>query len=184
LFRNNQAERKTYGRYEPFAKEPGAPFTPEQANGWILLILIGSGLAVSYWLNLVWIPVWLVGLALLILGTIERNRRLIVPGGIITGTGLAILVQTSPWVTILGNQACTGIFIICLGLGWLLIPLFTRLAALKTTLWPIIPGSILVATGIAYWESNGWVKVLTSLVWPVSMMIIGLFLIIQWNRKK
>lgn len=159
------------------------PLLDRKTSG-ILLIVLGLGLAATSWLNFAWVPVWLAGLALLTLGTVGHKPNLIAPGGIITGTGLAIVVQTSPWIATLSDQARTGLFLICMALGWLLIPLLSRLAATNTRLWPLIPGGVLLITGLVYWASNGWVKVLSGLVWPVSLMVVGLFLIIHWSRTK
>jgi hypothetical protein len=156
---------------------------PQKAVG-ILMILIGTGSLITYWLNIAWVPVLWVGLGLLIWGAISHNAMRIIPGGIITGTGLAIVAQTGPWNSALSDPARTGLFLICFSLGWFLITLLSGLATSRTLWWPIVPGFVMAITGIAFWLATGWVEVLSSLVWPILLVTIGVFLIIRWNRSK
>jgi hypothetical protein len=150
----------------------------------IILILIGTGLLITYWLQLAWIPVLWVGLGVLVWGVARHYTRLIILGGLITGTGFAIVMQTGPWATGLTDPAHTGLFLICLSLGWLLIILMTWLATDKVLWWPVVPGFVLVTTGVAFLASAGWVEALSSLAWPALLVILGLILILRWNRAR
>ena len=156
---------------------------PEKAIG-ILMILIGTGSLITYWLNMAWVPVLWVGLGLLIWGAASHNAGWIIPGGIITGTGLAIVAQTGPWNSTLSDQARTGLFLICFSLGWFLITLLSGLVTSRTLWWPIVPGLVMAITGIAFWVSTGWVELISSMVWPILLVTIGIFLIVRWNRTK
>jgi hypothetical protein len=101
-----------------------------------------------------------------------------------TGTGLAIVIQTGPWILRLSGQARTSLFLACLAMGWLLIPPLARLAAAKRLWWPFIPGAAMAITAIAFWVTPGWVKAITSLAWPALLVLAGLILIIRWNQTK
>jgi hypothetical protein len=149
-----------------------------------VLILLGLGLAVTFGLQLAWVPAWVAGIGLLVLGAYREKERLIIIGGIATGTGLAIVVQTAPWITVFADQARTGIFLICLSLGWFLITLVSHLATSKTFWWAALPGGVLAISGIAFWVSTGWVKGLSGLVGPVLLTALGLILIFRWNQLK
>jgi len=164
----------------PGSKTGRHPTHNEKAG--FLLVLLGLGLAITFWLRLAWVPVWIAGVGLLVLGTFRERERLIIIGGIATGTGLAIVVQTAPWIAPFTDQARTGIFLICLSLGWFLISIVTRLATARTLWWPLLPGSLMAISGIASWASTGWVQGLPGLVGPVLLITIGLLLIVCWSR--
>jgi hypothetical protein len=55
---------------------------PGRRSEWeLILILIGTGLLVTVWMGLAWIPVWVAGLGLLGLGASRQEVRLIIAGG-------------------------------------------------------------------------------------------------------
>ncbi len=150
----------------------------------IILVLIGLGLLITYTLKVAWVPVWVAGLGILGWGAATHGVRRIIAGSLITGTGLAIVVQTGPWSSGLTDQVRVVIFLFCLALGWFLIPLLTGLATSKTLWWPLIPGLVLAITAGAFWVSADWVKALSTIAWPLMLVVIGVFLIIRWNRAK
>jgi hypothetical protein len=150
----------------------------------IFLILAGSGLLVTRWLGMAWVPPWVAGLGLLVAGASRRQVRLIVAGGILTGAGLAIAVQSGPWIPALSNPARTSLFLGCLALGWLLVPPLARLAAGQALWWPLVPGTVLGVTAVAFWVSAAWVQAVCSLAWPALLCLAGLILIVRWNRSK
>ena len=150
----------------------------------IILLLVGLGLLVTGWLRLAWIPVWVAGLGLLGWGAARHDTRLIISGGLLTGTGWAITVQAAPWMTASTRQAHVGLFLICLALGWFLITLTTRLAIGRTLWWPLFPGMALAVAGSAFLSATGWVQFLASLVGPTGLLVIGLLLIVRRYRSK
>jgi len=160
------------------------PKRPSPGASGAFLILIGIGLFATTWLRLAWIPIWVAGLALLYWGVSRRRFRLIYAGGIITGTGLAIVVQTAPWINHVSETERTSLFLFCMSLGWLLIPGMSRLVFGKTTWWPLVPGLALCCAGAAFWFSNAWVKMVAPWIGPSLLLIAGLFLIFVWGRTR
>jgi hypothetical protein len=150
----------------------------------IILLLVGLGLLVAGWLRLAWTPVWIAGLGLLIWGAAKRDTRLIISGGLLTGTGWAITIQTAPWMTASTRQAHVGLFLICLAVGWFLITLTARLAIGRTLWWPLFPEMALAVAGCAFLSATGWVQFLASLVGPTVLLVTGLFLIVRRHRSK
>jgi hypothetical protein len=148
------------------------------------LTITGLGLLISYWLKLAWIPVWVMGIGLLAMGAMRQATRLILAGGVVTGTGLAIAVQTNPTIVTLPDQTRTGIFLACMAVGWLLITLLTGLASPSILWWPLVPAAVMAVTGAAFWISPAWAKMVCSLVWPMLLVLIGLILVVHWNMKK
>jgi len=165
-------------------EDPGQPGSVHRTAVGIVLILIGVGLALTTWLNLAWMPVWLAGLGLLAWGAARHKTRLIVAGGIATGVGLAITAQTGPWETALAAPAHIGLFLLCFALGWFLIIPVTWLAAPKTLWWPALPGSVMAVSGATFWIAPDWAQAAYSLVWPILLIMGGLGLIIRWNLTK
>jgi hypothetical protein len=169
------------GIKEPQESLPASRHSHSMLAG-IILVLIGMGLLITYWLQLAWIPVLWAGLGLLVWGCLRQHTRLIVLGGLITGTGLAIVTQTGPWTNALSDPRRTGLFLFCLALGWFLITLLTSIATSQTLWWPVLPGLVMAITGGAFWASTGWVQAKSSLVWPALLVILGLVLILYWKR--
>jgi hypothetical protein len=147
----------------------------------MMLILLGLGWLITFALKVAWAPVWLVGMALLFRGACQKSPRPIIVGGIITGTGLAIVSQTGPWMVRLTGPASTGLFLICLSLGWFFIVLVSRLTAPRTEWWPLVPGSIMAITGAACWVFDGRVSTIWLVLWPLPLIGIGILMISRWN---
>ena len=149
----------------------------------IALMLIGLGSAASYALHLADAPLWVPGVALLGLGADRRATRPIIAGGVLSGAGLAITLQSSPWLAALGDPARSGLFLVCFALGWFLIPVVTALATARCVWWPVVPGLVMAISGGALWLLDGRIAGALALGWPVLFVSIGLFLLMHWNRK-
>jgi len=164
--------------------ETNAPQCPHRKVLRLVLFLVGTWLAILKMLVTAGVPAWAAGLGLLGHDAARHTARLIVIGGMAVGTGLAIASQVGPWAAELTDPARTGLFMLCLALGWFLIVPLTRLATTTTLWWPLIPGAVMAANGAVVWLTGGWAQSAMNLVWPTLLVIGGFVLIIRWNRTK
>ncbi len=162
-------------------------------NGWVGgMILIGIGLValagqifdiqLSVNLGLFILPI--LGAIFVLWGILTRNVGPLIPGGILSGLGLGIiLVETISWPA---NVDDGGIFLLAFSLGWALITVLTAVFTDKTHWWPLIPGGILALIGLAvlfggaFWQALN----LMNLVWPVLLIVLGLSVIFHARKTK
>lgn len=136
-----------------------------------ILILVGIGLLA---LQLAegfgeWIVLLLIGGAFLVAYFLRRSYGLLIPGCILVGLGLgSIGKNTIPGV---GDFTQIG-----LGIGFIAIYVIDRIYRNpQTHWWPLIPGGILIATGIATLSPN--LRQLWDKGWPLLLVLAGLILI-------
>ncbi len=105
-------------------KKPRSHHHRGVASG-IILILIGSAILLQRWLGVENYIVLLLGLTMLVWGSVSHKGGLIIPGGVLTGIGLGILAMQGPWQFPPADQ--NGVFLLCFALGWFLITALTAL---------------------------------------------------------
>jgi hypothetical protein len=151
-------------------------------GGGIALILIGAGLLLNQWLDIGLYLVLLVGAGFLIWGVFSRKGGLIIPGGVLSGIGLGILVTEGPWSIPVANP--NGLFLICFALGWFLITLLTGLFTSSTQWWPIVPGGIMAILGAAVLlreDPRVWQDYSGCIV-SLILILLGVYLIVRRSR--
>jgi hypothetical protein len=153
-------------------------------TGGIVLILLGIATLLSNWLNFELYLVLLIGAVLLVWGAFSHSFARIIPGGVLSGIGLGILLLQGPWNLALTEQGRSGVFMLCFALGWLLITALTGLMTSKTLWWPLIPGGVMALTGILLLSASQWFIQYANLIWPVVLIILGLYLVLLWGRSK
>lgn len=151
------------------------------------LILIGALLLIATLTNSGLISKLLLpvlGVIFLAWGIMTSRDGPMIPGGILTGLGVGVLLAQE--VFHLSSMDESGLITLCLGLGFLLIVPLSAFFTRKRHWWPTIPGSILVVVGIAMFVGNNAPDVLTVLgrIWPVGLIIAGVFWLWQVWRKK
>jgi len=131
-----------------------------------LLVVIGIALLLINLTGVGGVAVVLLGgLAFLATYLATRSYGFLVPGGILTGFGAALVAQD------LGLVADIGL--IGLGAGFLLIPLVQLLSGAPQDSgwwWPLIPGGILVVLGVVEHLQGG----AAGLILPAILIILGL----------
>lgn len=155
--------------------------------GGVALILAGVlMLLVTFteidWLGLLLLP--LLGVIFLVWGIVAGRVGPIIPGGILTGLGTGLWLSQQVFRG--DNQLDAGIITLALGLGFLLIVPLSAYFTKESHWWPSVPGSILVLVGIALFIGGSAMEILSFLgkIWPVALIIIGLFLLWQVVRRK
>ena len=146
----------------------------------VVLIAIGViGVVTQYWQPSADIGGWVVmviGLGFLGLFAYTRQYGYAVPGGIMTGLGVGIVVsQYVNWAT---DEGEGGAVVLGLGLGFLSILVLQSLAAeIRYSWWPVIPGGILATVGTALLIGGQAVQALDY--WGIALVAIGL--IVLWR---
>ena len=117
--------------------------------GGIALIAIGALILLDRWMKTGWLALAalpLMGVLFLVRGIRTRELKLIIPGAILTGLGLAIyiflgIIFETNWT----NRV--GLSLLAFGMGWLLVPLLTLQYSNQTAWWALVPGGLLCALG-------------------------------------
>ncbi len=164
----------TYGTQRSTARDSS------QLAAAIVLIVIGViGIVTQLWRPSADIGGWVVGaigLGFLAVFAATRQYRYAVPGGIMTGLGAGIVVsQIVHWTTTEGEG---GAVVLGLGLGFLSILVLQAFAEeVRNRWWPVIPGGILGAVGVALLIGGKAIQALDY--WGVAIVAIGL--IVLWR---
>jgi hypothetical protein len=106
---------------------------------------------------------------------INRAYGFLIPGGILLGLGLGQVGQESG-----GILAFVGFGSVGLGIGFLSIYAIDLVYRGRTSWWPLIPGGVLVISGLA--TANDAVRRLFSVGWPLILVLVGLFILVGASR--
>jgi hypothetical protein len=185
----------THGTFhEPTgASKPDSSHSSSALFFWGLIALLGGALMIlNMFVNLDLIMPWIVlgaGLVMLIWGMFVRSIGGLIAGGIVTGmgVGLTLVGETSmdaSGYTISTDGAGMGYFLLCLALGFLSIPLTTRIFAGRTHWWALIPGGILFLIGLAMIFGGAYFLQALTLVQvggALALIALGGWLIYQYS---
>jgi hypothetical protein len=148
----------------------------------VVLIVLGLAAFLQRWVDVGSYIVLVLGLGMLIWGSVSRRNGWIIPGGVLTGIGLGILAEEGHWFITSVDQG--GVFLICFALGWFLIALLTAIFT-RLQWWALIPGGIMAVIGGAILATNGalrWEDL--NLAYAIILLCLGLFLIGYRGRAK
>ena len=125
------------------------------------------------------------GLIFLLWGILTRQSGLLVPGGILSGLGAGTLLITGPYEAA-GGETQGGIFLLAFAAGWFLIPVLSVIFTGDNHWWALIPGAILAFVGVGLLFGGAALTVLEFLgnIWPVFLILAGLYLILRRAREK
>lgn len=165
---DSNSENKTNRRHNP------------RVVAGIILVLFGLATLLQRWLDIGNYIVLLLGLGMLVWGSVSRRTGLIIPGGVLSGIGLGILAVQGPWRFPVADQ--NGIFLLCFSVGWFLITFLTGVFTC-TQWWALIPGGIMALIGGSILVTNGaarWMDL--NLVYAVILIVVGLILLVFRGR--
>ena len=148
----------------------------------VILVLFGAATLLQRWLDIGNYIVLLLGLGMLVWGSVSHRTGWIIPGGVLTGIGLGILAMQGPWQFPAADQS--ALFLLCFALGWFLITFLSGLFTC-TQWWALIPGGIMALIGGAQLVTNGalrWMDL--NLIYAVVLIVIGLILLVYRGRPK
>lgn len=134
-----------------------------------ILIIVGIGLILLQVFQGFgeWIVLLLIGAAFLAGYFLRRSYGLLIPGCILVGIGLGAIGGTTWGV---GDFTQIG-----LGTGFIAIYVIDRIYRGSTHWWPLIPGGVLLITGVA--SLGGNIARIVEVGWPLLLVLAGLLLI-------
>jgi hypothetical protein len=140
--------------------------------------------------DLVMFLVFGIGLIFLVAGIAARSRGLLIPGGVVSGVGAAIVVMEK-YGFALSENGKGGLFLLVFSLGWLLISVMSLVipeedGSRNFMWWPLIPGGIIASTGAMILQGEAGLKILAFVGqgWPVVLIGIGLYLLLRRKELK
>lgn len=145
----------------------------EQWVGGAVLIVIGAGILLGQLFTDAEQYILLgIGVLLLVLFAISRNPGTLIGGGIVTGLGVGIVIAANTSGDIAGAAVLFG-----LGFGFIGVWLVGTLMRIQeTTVWPLIPGAILVVIGFVVLAGPEMAEAL-SWLWPLLLIGLGVVVI-------
>jgi hypothetical protein len=116
----------------------------------------------------------LVGLSFLAVFLVTRAYGFLVPGGIVTGVGVGIVLAMEDQGRVGG-----GLFLVSLGLGFIAIVILGALFRLRENHpWPLIPGGILCTIGLVTLAGTRYGDV-ARYAWPAVLIALGLLFVLR-----
>jgi CDP-diglyceride synthetase len=148
-----------------------------------VLALVGQFVQTDLWGILI-LPV--MGIGFLVWGLVTRRAGLLIPGGILSGLGLGVVLTEGPLLHVAGEDAQGAIIMLCFAAGWALITLLSVLFTEQKMWWPLIPGAIMAFVGVALLAGSAGLQALELLgkVWPVFLIAFGLYLLLMRSRAR
>lgn len=127
----------------------------------------------------------ILGVTFIVWGLLARLAGVMIPGGILTGLGLGVLLTELAFSSMPGETR-GGIIVLGLGIGFLLILPLTWLVTPVRHWWALIPGGILATIGMALMAGGPALNALTVIgrFWPLIPIAVGALLIWQMLRKR
>jgi hypothetical protein len=89
----------------------------------------------------------LFGLFCIMRGIETRSSMLFIPGGLLAGAGLGMLLTSGP-LSMASGDAASGIFLFVWALGLFSITFFSRRFTYYPQWWPLIPGGMMLLTSL------------------------------------
>jgi hypothetical protein len=153
--------------------------------GGLALIVVGllvllANTTQSEVLGLMFLPG--LGIALLAYGLYTREYGFVVPGSIVTGLGLGILLAVN--VLTLEGTGTAGVILLGLASGFLAISVFSPYVGQPFFSWPIIPAGIIGLIGMMLLVGGVMLDVLAFVgnIRPLFLVAAGL-IVIFWPRR-
>jgi len=145
----------------------------DQWVGGAVLVVIGAGILLGQLFTDAEQYILLgIGVLLLVLFAVSRNPGTLIGGGIVTGLGTGVLIAANTTGDIAGAAVLFG-----LGLGFVGVWLVGTLMRIEeTTIWPLIPGAILVVLGFVVLAGPEMAEAFAWL-WPVLLIVLGVVVI-------
>lgn len=145
----------------------------DQWVGGAVLIVIGAGILLGQLFGDAEQYILLgIGVLLLVLFAVSRNPGTLIGGGIVTGLGVGVVIAANTTGDIAGAAVLFG-----LGLGFVGVWLVGTLMRIpETTVWPLIPGAILVVIGFVVLAGPEMAETF-EMLWPVLLIGIGVVVI-------
>lgn len=126
------------------------------------------------------------GLVFLLWGILSREGGLLIPGGILSGIGLGVVLTQTIFSGFEEGEATAAVFLLSFALGWGLITLLSAIFTDETYWWALIPGAIMALIGGALLAGGLALQLVgfAGRAWPVALIAVGLYLIFKRQAKE
>jgi hypothetical protein len=115
----------------------------------------------------------LIGIAFLVAHALTRQYGFLVPGGIMTGLGIGIIYEDR-------FNAGGAPVLLGLGAGFLLIYVLSVMRGrMPGDWWPLVPGTILTATGLMLAADATGALAVVGRWWPLVLVLLGLYIVLR-----
>ncbi len=139
----------------------------------LVLIVVGIVLIIGQLTEMWQVVLLVLGVGFLVAYFVTRNYGFLVPGGILTGIGVGILLETV--VSSPSEDFEAALFLVPFGLGFILIWILDTIYTRASNWWPLIPGGIMIAVGLAVGTGGPAIDLLkfAGTWWPAILVLIG-----------
>ncbi len=150
----------------------------------IFLVAVGAVLLLLRLTPLADAPAWLLGLglALALVGIVQRAYAGVVAGCVMVGLGAGMVLGDYAW----GGIGRGNWLLLALGLAFVAIYLVDLLLRLGGRWWPLVPGAVLVGVavvrGLRPVHIPPAVEALVRTWWPAALVLVGLWLVVRGAR--
>ena len=163
--------------YAPLpVEQPRRKRTPRSDPGGLVAGLVIAGIGLFFLAGQLepdidkFVPMF-IGLALLAVFVVTQEYGFLVPGSILTGVGIGIVLDSAA-----SGEAESGVMMLALAGGFLGIWVIGSIYRLSQNhWWPLIPGGILTLTGLVQMTRTDVTSALR--LWPIILIIAGAFLL-------
>jgi hypothetical protein len=146
--------------------------------------LVIAGLGLFFLAGQVEPDIWqyvplIIGLALLGVFVLRREYGFLVPGSILTGVGIGIVLERAA----VSGDAGGGVMMLSLAGGFLGIWVLGSIYRLpQNHWWPLIPGGILTLIGLALFVGDEAQDLLRF--WPIILVVIGAIVLVRTVTRR
>lgn len=142
-------------------------------------------------LGLLFLP--FLGISFFVWSMLSREEGFLVPAQILFSLGIAVILMSKVFNKSSSFQS-VAVNLISMGIGWIIMPVVSRLALKKNMDWGYIPGGVLITIGAIFllpaavstkaFEVLGYLGKSIRYIWPFALIIPGIFIIIKVIKSK
>lgn len=165
-----------------FPANSGSPPGKRRVAGGVLLLVAGWALLDRYTTIDAQLAVpLLLGVIFTGWSLVAREWGLLVPGGILSGLGLGMVLQRS---TDLSRAADSGVFLLSFAGGWVLITVLSATAFKRRVWWPLLPAAALCLLAGAQLAGTGFRQGVRHAqeYWPWAALVVAAWLLFSRRR--
>jgi hypothetical protein len=158
--------------------------TVRENNRWVggaILIALGTLLLAGQLFRGDWIGQFILlvlGGIFLLAGITNQNYGLLVPGSILSGLGVGVLLEKS--LPFLSSDARGSIVVLALAAGFVIIMPLGAVFARTVRVWPLVVGGLLGFIGtVSFVGSILNIPNIGDRLWPLILVALGVYLILR-----